>query len=73
MKCNAVSEKGGEDIVKNLLLSRDVDLNHRTFSKSNLDLRLSIKSGHKITTLCAENVNRKSQDYSNAFCVFFGE
>lgn len=70
---HAVSENGGEDTVKNLLLSRDVDINHRTFSKSNLDLRLSMKSGHKITILCAENVNRKSQDYSNAFCVVFGE
>lgn len=66
-----VSENGGEDIVKNLLLSQDVDINHRMFSKSYLEL--SIKSGHKITTLCAENVNRKSRDYSDAFCVVFGE
>lgn len=69
----AVSEKGEEDIVENLLLSQDVHINYRTFSKSSLDLGLSIKSGHRITTVCAENVNRKSPDYGNAFCVVFGE
>lgn len=72
MKCT-LSENGGEDIVKSQLLSQVVDINHKTFSKSNLDLGLSIKSEHKTTTFCAENVNRKSQDYSNAFCVVFGE
>lgn len=69
---HAVSEKREEDIVENLL-SQDVHINYRTFSKSNLDLGHSIKSGHRITTVCAENVNRKSPDYGNVFCVVFGE
>lgn len=56
--------------MKNLLLSWDVDINQKMCSKSNVGLGFSVKLEHKITTFCAEDVNRKKSGLQS--CILRG-